>query len=309
MALRTSLGDLLAAGSRAIARYTGTLLTVFVVQTLVVLAAMFAMATVLAPVFAHLPIWDDAVDGDVTSLALCVLHAKANLVACGGIALGAMLLWQLASWFLVGGMYGVFAQQPEGRADTARCFGAGGASTYLVYARLAVCSLPGWLLVLFVFSACTSAMTMRFAHALTVPDLIVPLAVSLLPALLLMHFLWTVVDYARIELALYHASHDPSALVTYLRALLFVLRRPITMLHAALGWIGFALVTLGYMYLSHGHPMFGAEGAVTLFVIRQGVALARMAIRFGVLAGQIELGRTRAVPPRRVEVKADDAKD
>jgi hypothetical protein len=30
-----------------------------------------------------------------------------------------------------------------------------------------------------------------------------------------------------------------------------------------------------------------------------------MAIRFGVLAGQIELGRTRPLPPRRVEAKVD----
>ena len=51
--------------------------------------------------------------------------------------------------------------------------------------------------------------------------------------------------------------------------------------------------------------MYGAEGAVTLFVVRQGVALLRMAIRVGVLAGQVELGRTRPLPARRVEVKVD----
>jgi hypothetical protein len=59
------------------------------------------------------------------------------------------------------------------------------------------------------------------------------------------------------------------------------------------------------MYLAAGHPMFGAEGAVTLFVIRSGVSLARMALRFGVLAGQVDLGGSRPPPPRRVEIKAD----
>jgi len=55
--------------------------------------------------------------------------------------------------------------------------------------------------------------------------------------------------------------------------------------------------------------MYGAEGAVTLFVIRQGVSLARSAIRFGVLGGQIELGKSRTLPPRRVvEVKAESKK-
>jgi hypothetical protein len=75
--------------------------------------------------------------------------------------------------------------------------------------------------------------------------------------------------------------------------------------HGALGWLVFALVTAAYAYLSQGHPMYGAEGAVTLFVARQGVSLLRMAIRVGILAGQIELGRTRPLPPRRVEAKID----
>jgi len=305
MAVRISLGELVGAGSRAITRYTGTLLAVFVVQTIVATAAMFGMAVVLAQAFSHLPMWDDAVDGDLVSLVTCVRFAKANLAACAGIALGALLLWQLASWFLVGGIYGVFAQRPEGRAETARCFGASGAGTYLAYARLAVCSLPGWLLVLFVFATCTNAVAMRIEHALTVADLVMPLAVSLLPALALAHVLWTVADYARVELALRHETHDPSVVATYVRTLGFVLGRPITLVHAGFGWLGFAIVTVGYAYLAHGHPMYGAEGAITLFVIRQGVALARMAIRFGVLAGQVELGNVRALPPRRVEVKAE----
>jgi hypothetical protein len=51
--------------------------------------------------------------------------------------------------------------------------------------------------------------------------------------------------------------------------------------------------------------MYGAEGAITLFVIRQGVSLARMATRFGVMAGELELGRTRPLPPRRLDAKVD----
>jgi hypothetical protein len=303
--MRLTLGDLVGSGSRALTRYTGTLLTVFVVQSLVVIATMLACATVLAQAFAHRPMWDDAVDGDLVSLATCIRFGRANMLACTGIALGAMLLWQLASWFLAGGVYGVLAQRPEGRAETARCFGASGTSTYLAYARLALCSLPGWLLVFFVFATCTSAVSMRIEHALTVPDLIVPLAVSVLPALALVHFLWTVSDYARVELTLRHESHDPGAVATYLRTVVFVLRHPLTLIHASLGWLGFAAITVGYMYLATGHPMFGGEGAVTLFVIRSGVALARMAIRFAVLAGQVDLGGSRALPPRRVEVKSD----
>jgi len=303
--MRVSLGELVGAGTRALTRYTGTLLAVFVVQTIVVTSAMLATAAVLAQVFSHLPIWDDAVDGDLVSLVTCVRFAKANLFACGGIALGAVLLWQLASWFLVGGIYGVLAQRPEGRAETARCFGASGASTYLAYARLALCAVPGWLLVVFVFATCTNAVATRIEHALTVWDLLGPLAIATLPALAVTHVLWTVTDYARVELALRHESHAPSVLATYFRTVAFVIKHPLTLLHTGLGWLGFLVITLGYMYLANGHPMFGAEGAVTLFVIRQGVSLARMALRFGVLAGQLELGGTRPLPPRKVDVKAE----
>jgi hypothetical protein len=77
--------------------------------------------------------------------------------------------------------------------------------------------------------------------------------------------------------------------------------------HAGLGWIAIFCVTVAYAYLAQGHAMYGADGAVTLFLVRQGVSLLRMTIRIGVLAGQVELGRTRAMPPRRVvvEVKGD----
>ena len=303
--MRITLGDLIGSGSRAITRYTGTLLAVFVVQSLVTMAVMFGCAVVLAQAFAHLPVFDEAVDGDLVSLALCVRFAKAHLLACSGIVLSAVLLWQLATWFLAGGVNGVLGRRPEGRSETARCFGASGTATYLAYARLALCSVPGWLLVLFVFATCTSAVAARLQLALTAGDLVMPLAVSILPALALTHFLWTVTDYARVELTLRHDSHQPSVLSTYLRSALFVVRRPLTLLHAALGWLAFLVITAGSAYLAAGHPMFGAEGAVTLFVIRSGVALARWATRFAVIAGQVDLGGSRPLPPRRVEAKAE----
>jgi len=303
--MRLTLGDLFGSGTRALTRYTGTLLSVFVVQSLVAMAVMFACAVVLSQAFAHLPVFDEAVDGDLVSLALCVRFAKANLLACTGIVLSAMLLWQLASWFLVGGVNGVLAQRPEGRSETARCFGASGTATYLAYARLALCSVPGWLLVLFVFATCTNAVSSRLEYALTVSDLMMPLAVAILPALALTHVFWTATDYARVELTLRHDSHAPSVITTYLYSLLFVLRRPLALLHAAFGWFAFIAITIGYAYLAAGHPMFGAVGAVTLFVIRSGVALARWALRFAVLAGQVDLGGSRPLPPRRVEVKAE----
>ncbi len=302
---RLGLGDLVGAGPRAVGRYTGMLLAVFVAQTLVASACMVAVAIVLVKAFAHLPMFDDAVDGDLVSLAWCLRYARAAVYASAGIVAGALLLWQLASWFVVGGVCGVLAQRPEGRAETARCFGAAGAATYLKYARLAACSLPGWLLVVFLFAFGTSLVQTRIEYALTVADLLGALALGVLPAVIVLLFVETIADYARVELTLRHDSHDPGVVVTYVKAAMFVIRRPVTVLHNALGWIAFALVTIGYAYLAQGHPMYGAEGAVTLFVIRQGIALARTALRVGVIAGQVELGRTRPLPPRRIETKTD----
>jgi hypothetical protein len=302
---RLGLGDLIGAGPRAVSRYTGTLLAVFVAQSLVAASCIVAVALVLAHAFSHLPMFDEAVDGDLVALIYSVRHGKDSMVAIAGIVFGAVMLWQLASWFLAGGAYSVLAQRPEGRGDTARCFGAGGAATYLAYARLALCALPGWIVVLFVFGFGVGVVRGRIEHALTPTELFGPLAAATLPAALLLHVLWTALDYARVELTLRHDTHDPGVVATYLRSLGYVFRRPVSLVHGAIGWLAFALLSTAYFYLSLGHPMYGAEGALALFVARQGVSLLRMAIRFGVLAGQVELGRTRPLPPRRVEVKVD----
>ena len=299
------LGDMLAAGPRAVSRYTGTVLAVFVVQSLVAAAAMVAIWFVLVQAFSHLPLFDEAVDGDLVALITCVRAAKASFLAVGGLMFGAVVLWELVSWFLVGGLYGVLAQRPEGRGETARCFGAAGSTTYLAYARLALCSLPAYAIVLFALGTGLGMVGPRLEHALTMWQLLGPLALAVLPACLLLHFAWTVADYARVELTLRHESHDPGVVVTYLRSVVYVVRRPVTLVHGVIGWLGFVLLTVAYAYLAQGHPMYGTEGAITLFAVRQGVSLLRMAVRVGVMAGQVELGRTRALPPRRVEAKVD----
>jgi hypothetical protein len=307
LGMRLGLGELISAGARAVSRYTGTLLAVFVAQMLVAAAIILPVSMVLAEVFAKLPMFDEAVDGDLMALIWCLRHGRTAWLAILGIMIAALVLWQLATWFLAGGLNGVLAQRPENRGDTARTFGATGAATYLGYARLALCSVPGWMLVLFVFANGMNSVATRAETALTFGELIGPLAFALIPTFLLLHIFWTVADYARIELTLRHETHDPGAFATYLRSLFFVLRRPLTLVHGAFGWMLFALVTAIYLWLAQGHPMYGAEGAITLFAVRQGVNLLRMAIRVGVMAGQIELGRTRPLPPRRVEVKAEPA--
>lgn len=303
--MRIGLGELFGAGARGVSRYSGTLLAVFVAQSLLAAAIILPISMALAQAFAHLPMFDEAVDGDLVALMWCLRHGRSVWFAIGGIVFGAVVVWQLASWFLAGGLYGVFAQRPETRGDTARCFGASGAATYLAYVRLGLCSLPGWVLVLFVFGNGMNFVGTRIETALTVTELIGPLALALVPPFLLLHVLWTVADYARCELTLRHDTHEPSAVATYARSLVYVLKRPITLIHSGFGWMLFLLVTAAYAYLAQGHPMYGAGGAMTLFAVRQGVSLLRMAIHVGVMAGQIELGRARPLPSRRVDVKAE----
>jgi hypothetical protein len=301
------LRELFAAGPRAVSRYTGTLFAVFVAQSVVGLAAMVAIGLVLAQAFGHLPLFDEAVDGDLVALVECLRGARASILAVVGIAFGAVLAWQLATWFLTGGVLGVLAQRPEGRRDTARCFGANGASTYLGFARLALCAIPSWLVVVYVWLQCVQAVAPRLEMALTTWDLVSSLLVAVVPAAVLWHVATTVVDYARVELVLRDDNHPPGAAFAYARAFGFVLRRPATLVHGLAGWLAWLALTLGSVWIAQGHPMYGAEGAITLFVLRQGVSLARMAVRFGVLAGQVELGRGRPAPARRVDVKLEPA--
>jgi hypothetical protein len=296
---------LFAAGFRGLSKYTGTVLAVFLVQSIVAFGCMVGISIVLSSQLAQVPMFDEAVDGDLVAMLWVVRSARPSFVAVAGIICGAIVLWHLVSWFVVGGLVGVFAQKPEGRADTARCFGASGAATYILYVRLAVYSLPGLSVVASILVFAEPWLSKQLATALTLPQFFAPLALVLLPVALLLHFLWTVTDYARVELSLRHESHDPSVVKTYLRTVVWVVRRPITLVHAGIGWIAFLVVSIAYMYIAQGHPMYGAEGAIALFFVRQGVALLRMAIHAGVIAGQVELGRVRPLPPRRVEVKPD----
>jgi len=244
--LRLGLGDLFASGVRGVSRYTGTLLGVFVVQMLVAAACMLPIAIVLAQTFAHLPLFDEAVDGDLVALLWSLKHGRVAWLAIGGIVFG-----------------------------------------------------------LFVFALGMGYVAARVETMLTMTDLIGPLAVALVPTLLLLHLFWTVSDYARVELTVRHDSHDPGAVATYFRSLFYVVRHPRTLVHAGFGWMLFLLITAAYAFLAQGHPMYGVEGAITLFAVRQGVSLLRMAVHVGIMAGQVELGRTRPLPPRRVEVKAE----
>ncbi len=293
------LWPLIGAGWTALVRYTGTLLVLFVVQLVLTGAALFGMAQLLASVFAQSPYFDRAVDLDLAAALYFLRNHREVLLAAGWIGLGAVLIWQVGSWFLTAGMMGVLAARPEGRADTARCFGAAGAAGFLPFLGLALASLPAYVLVSLVLGLGLDVVSARVAYSPTLGHLLGYLAAGTAPALLLLLATWTATDYARAELVLRRDSHDLSVLAAYGRAWAFVLTRPRALLHTSLGWLLVAGVAIGYAVAAADHPMAGTRGALALFVVRQGVVLVQLAIRFGVIGGVIALSRQRPLPPDR----------
>jgi hypothetical protein len=299
VSFQLGLGDLVRAGGRAVSRYTGTVLALFIAQSLVAGVAIVTVAQIFASELAQRPMFDDAVDGDLVSLVHILRDMPHIVWAAGWTMFGVVLVWMIASWFLVGGTLAVLADRPEGRAATARTFGAGGANTFLSFVALQVLSLVAYLPALFVLGFGLAWGLAKAEYALTIGDLVSSVGLGVLPGLLALAVAGTVVDYARVELAVRKSSHELGAIAAFIRAIGFVITNPITIVHSLLGWILTIAVGLAYVWLSHGRSLLGGSGALTILIVRQGLALVRMAIKVGVLGGQVELGQTRPPPPRR----------
>lgn len=296
------LGRLLRVGARDVSEYTGMVLGLFLVQLIVAMGAALVMAFVLIQAFGGRPLFDDAVDGDLVAWLEILRDHQAVFQAVGGIAIGAVLAWAVLSWFLHGGVLAVFTERPRGRRETARCFGAGGAATFLVYARLALWSLFLDVLVsLTILGVGLDYLSDRMTNALTVRELIGPLVLALGPAALYHLVASTVIDLARAELTLRRPTHERlGATRALFRAIGFVIRRPLAIGHVLLYWLAFVGLSLVFVWMAHGRAMLGTSGALALFALRQGLALCRFALKLGVIAGQVELTSIRPPPPRAV---------
>jgi hypothetical protein len=228
-------------------------------------------------------------------------NSHAVVFAVGWVAIGAVLAWAVVSWFLAAGVLSVFTERPRGRTETARCFGAGGANHFLVFARLALVSLLYHLPVLFLFFLGVDHVASETEYALTTGELVVPMLVGLLPAALAHVIVSTIVDYARAEIVLRRPTHESlGAVRAALRATGYVFRRPVSLLHVVVYWLFFVGITLLFARIAHGRAMLGFSGALALLALRQGVALLRLAARIVVMAGQVDLTATRPPPPREV---------
>jgi len=281
-------------GGRATWHYGGTVLAVYAVQAMLAIVAAVACANVLAVELARRPRFDQAVDGDLVALVEVVRAAPHLVSACAGIVLTVALIWAVASWFLHGGLLAVLLERPEGRAATARTFGAGGADTFLAFARVGLLSAMAHVPVLSIAAASLAAMADRLEVALTDGDLVIALLVGALPPLVALVAVGLIADYARVEVARRRLAGAPlAAFRSYVAALGLLARRPLALLHGALGSLAVLAIASAYVGLATGHALLGAGGAVTLMIVRQGVALARLAIRAAMIGGQVELTTPR----------------
>jgi hypothetical protein len=300
---KLGLRQMLRAGVRAVSDYTGTFFGLFVVQLVIAAGTTVVIWQVLAAEFAHRPLFDEGVDGDLLSLIEALRNAGPILLSVRWIAIGAVLLWAMLSWFLTGGLIAVLAERPHGRRETARTFGAGGAATFFVFARLGLISLIGHAAVFMVAVLGLGVVLPDIEQALTLGRVLGMLFLGLLPALLLLTVLWTIIDHARVELVLRRPTHEQlGALTAFMRATAFVVRRPVAFAHVLLWLVAFVLVSALYAWAGQGHAMLGASGAIALAIVRQGVVLVRMGLKVALVGGQVELGATRPPPPRPVVV-------
>jgi hypothetical protein len=303
---RVGLTQMLRAGVRAVSDYTGTFFGLFLVQLLVAAGTGFVIWQIFASQFAHRPLFDEGVDGDLVSLIEALRHSGTILMSVRWVAIGAVVLWLFLSWFLTGGLIAVLAERPHGRRETARTFGAGGAATFFVFARLGILSLVGHALVFVVAVIGLDLVIDDVERALTLGHALGALFLGLLPAIIVMSLLWTIIDHARVELVLRRPTHERlGAIATFLRASAFVLRRPIAFAHVLVWIAAFLLVSVLYAWAGFGHAMLGASGAIALAIVRQGVVLVRMGLKVALVGGQVELGATRPPPPRPVAPPAD----
>lgn len=297
--MKYTLFDLLRVGARTAFRYTGVVIALWIAQALITGVAIVGVSQTLVASFGNRPLLDAAVDGDVAALLELVRDAPDLWWGPLWILVGATLMWVVASWFLAGGVIGVLLERPEGRAATARCFGAAGANSFLAYVLLGFYGWVGYVPAVAALSFGATWASAQVQYALTMPEVIRAVVVGVTPALVLGCIASTVVAYARVELSMRRPDDDVGALGAYARAWRFVLSRPLTVVHslsAVLLWIAVAAV---YVWLSHGRAMLGTGGALALLMIRQGVGLARVALKVGLIAGQVALGQERMPPPRK----------
>jgi hypothetical protein len=283
-------------GGQALRERAGLAGCCYLVQLGLSFAAAWAASRCLIAGFGGGTLLERVADGEVVATILALRHQPAVFAAVLTLAAAAALLYLVVSWFLLGGLVSTLLQPPDNRAGTVRQFGAGAATMFFSYCRLAIAALVPYALALMTLLVGVEVPLARALHVTSAADLAVPLLLGTAPGLLLALLTRTALDYARIDLARQRlaGTGGRSALGALARSYRLVLTRPRTLLHVLLYYAIVATLTAVYVAqisVSGLQPLLGASGAVLLFLLRQLLTLSRHAAAFTLLAGQVELAR------------------
>lgn len=291
MAGRMGLGGLLRSGLAAPRRFPGLCLSIYLVQIAMSLAAAGLMAMLLSRAFAHRPMFDRAMQGDIAALLTSLRGQPGLLTALVTIGLAAVVLYWLVSWFLTAGLIAVLLDPPARRREVARWFGAGGAVNFFPYLFLGLWSLVPYAAVIVVAGLGLGHFGPRLRDALSWGEVAIDLVGALGPALVLYWLVGTAVDYARVDLVRHPGMSSARAL---LRGYRTIARHRIALVHTLLYGVVFALASAAYMTVV-------ADGALmsllALVILRQVLALVRFVAHVAVIGGQVELACARVAPP------------
>jgi hypothetical protein len=282
------IGQMLAAGVRALRSYPGLTATLYGVQFLLSAVAAWIMASALAAAFARQPLFDRAVEGDRLAQFLLLRDNPSLALALVAVGVGAAVIYAAVSWFLAGGLNATLIERPTGRRLVAERFGAGGAATFFAYARL-------WLFCLLPYGVATAVLVVGVGYALddlrralSLGEALGILAPTILPAVLLAWVTATAAAYARIDLT---RSGQGAAHRALLHGYRLVATRPRALAHALLYCVVWLAITLLLAVVTADQPMLGAAGALWLFFLRQVTAALRFAAKLALIGGQVELAR------------------
>jgi hypothetical protein len=245
--------------------------------------AMFA-AMLLASVYAPHPLFDRAVGGDLTALLACLQEGRgvSSAIVWAGVALA--LVYFVVSEYLAGGLLERLRDgEVVSRAEARRRFGAGGAAHLGRFLRLWVWSWTLWVPAFIVLGVGAAVGTKGMDEAVAAGPAIGKLVAWLLPGLIVVAYAATVGDFARL-LAVREPGLAPRK--TFLRAAKLVVRQPAAYVHFVSYVAAWLLASGVYVLLTLGHPYAGAFGAWALFVLRQVLVFARVALRVGAFGGQ-----------------------
>jgi hypothetical protein len=286
---------MLRAGGAALARHRRLIALVYLLQLAASAVIGAAVAGALARALARRPMFDAAIGGDAAALVAIGRDYGVLFSAIGGWITAAALLWAPVSWYLRGGLLACFAAPPPASAgETAHRFGAGGAASFLPFARLALWSLVPWTIVAVAAAFGLARLGDALLTALTAGEALRAAVVNLAPAAVLALAVRTAADCARADIV---GSGRRGAGRALARGFVAVATRPAALAHAALCWGAAGIATGAYLAATGARPLPVGIAAVALVGVRQAVAVLRFAAHVGLLAGQVELARRIAGRP------------